>query len=411
MKLFPLLLVSLVVGGGLGTALAYVAVGTAPEPISLPIAIRAALPDGGGDAAPTNSPPPPMAKVRLEEQEFNFGVMQRGAKRSHEFILHNDGDAPLRITVLATSCKCTVGETGSGPIEPGESAPVKLEWVAKSLPGPFRQTANLETNDPRRSNLELAVAGDIVDATGLAPQDFSLGRVSTDETREASVVFMAYDRDDLVVTADPPDWEDNPGASEDSYEVRVEPVAVEDLPDPRAKSGSRITLKVNPGLPIGVINGWVTLYTNLPEMPELQAPVFGRVEGDLSIHGPRWSEDSGVLAIGIINGKQGHKTKLRVSIKGERASNPQLRIVEVDPPELKVTLGEARLVREGVAHVPVEIAIAPGTRPLIRLQTGRKPDGTYQHPEGVVRLATGGTGEQAADAAEIELRVRFAVGG
>ena len=422
MKLLPLILVALVVGTALGTTLAYVAVGPAPEPVAVPVVddlqgddLDKLLSERLGNLIPTPAATP-RAKLRVDEQEYDFGVMQRGAKQSHEFVIHNDGDAPLRLKVLKTSCKCTVGDAGGGPIPPGESAPVKLEWIARALPGPFRQTASLETNDPLHSPFELSISGEVIDATGLAPQEFSLGRVSTDESREASVVFMSFDREDLELTADPPDAEDNPGAGGESYAVEVTPLAVEDLPDSRAKAGARITLKVKPGLPIGVINGWVTLHTNLPEVEELQVPVFGRVEGDLSIHGARWSEHTGVLAIGIVDAKQGFKSRLRVSIKGEKANDPKLRIIEVDPPELQVSLGEAREVREGVAHVPLTIEVPAGTRPLVRLHTGRKPDGTYQHPEGIVRLATGDAADETGDErsgedSEIELRVRFAVGG
>ncbi len=57
-------------------------------------------------------------------------------------------------------------------IPPGGSTTVKLEWTAKSDNGPFRQSATILTNDPRHSQIDLAVDGQILAISGVEPPDF-----------------------------------------------------------------------------------------------------------------------------------------------------------------------------------------------------------------------------------------------
>ncbi|MEM9186461.1 MAG: DUF1573 domain-containing protein [Planctomycetota bacterium] len=396
MKFTVLLIAAAAVGCGLGVAMAYVSLGpldgdqlAAPAPIA-----RVAAPE----PAPRSGP-----SARLDSASHDFGVMQLGAKRSHTFVMHNDGASPLVLTTGETSCKCTSFTAGDGPVPPGGSVEINLEWIAKSLAGPFRQTANLSTNDPNHPQFVLTVEGQVVEASGLFPKEFRLNRMSVDETRELVVDVLAFDQQTLEVVADPPTRPD--GVPNDAYSVAVTPLAREDFPEPTATAGKRVTLTVRPGLPIGRVLDWVTLRTNLPTGDEtIQVPVVGRVEGDLSIRGAGWSAETGVLSLGIVKNSVGYKRNLLVSVKGPNASEAELSVAEIDPPELAVALGEPRRVRAGVVHFPLAIEVPKGTRPMVRLNNGLKGDGTYAFPEGRVRLAS-----TLPSTPGIELRVRFAV--
>ena len=163
MKLFPLLIGSVVVGSSLGAALAYVSVGTVAPPID-PAEFLA---DAGPVEPPVSEQSGPQARARVDEPEYKFDKMQRGTSRSHTFLVHNDGDLPLQLETGETSCKCTEFAAAANVVPPGESAEVKLEWAAKVLAGPFRQTALLRTpNDPRQSEIVLSVVGEVIEAVG-----------------------------------------------------------------------------------------------------------------------------------------------------------------------------------------------------------------------------------------------------
>jgi hypothetical protein len=42
-----------------------------------------------------------------------------------------------------------------------------------------------------------------------------------------------------------------------------------------------------------------------------------------------------------------------------------------DPEELKITLGEPRKISDSLLHVPVDIEIPAGTRPMVHLDTAQ----------------------------------------
>jgi len=48
----------------------------------------------------------------------------------------------------------------------------------------------------------------------------------------------------------------------------------------------------------------------------------------------------------------------------------KLHIASVDPPELKVTLGERRELGKKLVHVPLLVEIPVGTRPMVRAGGG-----------------------------------------
>lgn len=385
MRIFMTIVIAALIGGLVGGAVAYVDVRSDPDAI-------ARLPGdaGGQPQAPIGANAP---RIQIDEPHFNFGMMERGREKSHEFLIRNVGAAPLKLEVGATSCKCTLGEVTGKAIAPGESSHVRLEWSAQSDQGPFRQTATIHTNDPRQPEVELSIEGEVVEASGLQPSDFMFDRIAVGESKSAEVYVMAMLQDELTVSAAELSNEE----TRDKFDVRIEPVDRDKLPNPSARDGVRITLSAKPGLPVGRFNQYLTLDTNLQEGEKLHIPVIGRVVGDISIHGTGWLEEEGVLVIGQVKSSEGRKARVNVVVRGENAADVMLTVGSVDPPELKVTVGEPKRLRETLLHVPVEIEVPAGTRPMVRLDTA-------QGGEAKVVLET-----THPKMKELSLGVRFAV--
>lgn len=415
MKLLPLIIASLVVGVALGIGLArndvgvvdgrFYPAGAAAEAVAGP-AVDPAVP-----VAPTPAVGP---SAEVDSKIYDFGTMQRGAKEAHEFVFTNTGTAPLRLEVGSTTCKCTLGEVGDRPLAPGESAPVRLEWVAKSAQGAFRQVATVLTNDPVRPSIELTVEGVITEAVGLQPQEFLLGRLAADSVGTASVYLASYEEgpDAPPVEATVALDEQTPGA--ERYEFTVEPVSLEEVPIDRATSAVKITVKAGPGLPIGSLIEWVTIQTNLLKKaaegaePErglaLQAPIYATVEGDISIHGAGWSKQRGVLNLGKVRSADGREAKLRISYKGENATDCRAAVISADPEWLEIDLGEPKEVREGVVHQPMTVRIPPGREAMVRSGKGEENGGGIGDGDARVRLST-----NHPTTAELDVKVRFVI--
>ena len=243
-------------GAGIGTALAYIEVGEVEENFAPPASVGAPLADGGTSSLATGSQSigsqsagngkTAYPKVEAADPDYDFGTMQRGTTESHDFILTNRGEAPLTLEAGATSCKCTLSDVASEPLQPGASAPVRLEWVAKIPAGHFEQTATIHTNDPRRPRLELKVRGEVVETVGLEPREFLIGQMTTDDRRTATIHLAAYGETPMEATARMADSVPHP----ELFDLSIESVPVEDLPLPGATTGVRIDLTVSPWLAV-----------------------------------------------------------------------------------------------------------------------------------------------------------------
>jgi hypothetical protein len=307
--------------------------------------------------------------------------MQLGRTKSHEFIIRNVGNATLTLTAGKPSCQCSRFEIVDGNVPPGASTKGIVEWTPRQERGPFRQTAPVITNDPVQSQLDLTIEGEITDATDFSPPGFYFDKISAGDTKSAEVFVMAMLQDDLQV--DSPEL--TYAESRDKFDVKIEPAARDQLPNPSARAGVKVTLTAKPDLPVGHIIQTVSLRTNMPEAEKLEIPVVGRVVGDISVHGVGWVEEQGLLMLGRVKSSEGAKGKLNVVVRGEGAAEVTFKVASKDPTELNVTIGEPRRLTDTLLHVPLEIEVPPGTRPMARLDTEQGDAGrivlTTTHPK------------------------------
>lgn len=384
MRVLPVVLVSAVIGVGVGAALAYVEVTPYGQSSPMPRPAADLLAPLPGSSEP---------RVEVDEPQYDFGTMQRGTTKSHAYVLRNVGQAPLTLRVGHTTCKCTLGEVRDEPVLPGESVEVNLEWTAKSGMGPFRQEATVVTNDPLHSRVVLTVSGEVTEPTGIYPREFLFETITAGQEKTAELFVMSMFQDDLEVS-DPVLSNDR---TREFFDVRIEPVARESLPNPAAKQGVRVTLTAKQGLPLGRVDQWLSLRTNLQDAEKLEIPVIGRVVGNISVYGNMWSESRGVLLLGHVKSDEGASATLNLVVRGEGAENVKLEIASRDPPELMAKLGKPRRLKAALLHVPLTIEIPAGTRPMAHLDTD-------QNEEAHVVLKT-----SLPEAPELVLSVRFTV--
>jgi len=72
---------------------------------------------------------------------------------------------------------------------------------------------------------------------------------------------MAMLQDELTVS----DAQLSDPATRDKFDVRIEPVEREALPNKIARDGVRISVTAKPGLPLGRSDQWLSIPTNMPE--------------------------------------------------------------------------------------------------------------------------------------------------
>jgi hypothetical protein len=362
MRILSTILIAVLVGGVVGGAVAYVQVRNDLDPVT-------AFP--GETEIKLDAKNQKLPRVKIAEPSFKFGAMQRGTTMSHEFEIQNVGEVPLLLKAGATSCKCTLSEVGEAPVPPGGSTKVKLQWSAKSDNGPFRQTATITTNDPLQSSIELSVDGSIMSASGVEPADIAFDKIAVGDSKSAEVYVMAMLQDDLKVSD--PVFSD--ATLRDKFVARIEPVDPKDLPNKSARRGMRVTVTLQPGLPVGRFHQWLSLRTNLTQAESLEIPISGQVVGDINVHGTGWSEERGVLNIGNVKSSEGAHNRLNIVVRGADAPNTTFTIKSVEPSEMKVSLGEPKKLKDTLLQVPLEIEIPAGTRPMVHLDTSQGEPG------------------------------------
>ncbi len=386
-------ILAVILGVGVGIALGYYEVGEVENRIAPTVAESSAevLSDSNAKDFPIAS---------FDSLEFDFGTMQRGTTRSHEFVVTNEGVNPLTIDVASTSCKCTVGDVDAGSIRAGESTPIKLEWVAKTGIGEFSQVAVIRTNDPRNSRVELKVTGIVTDKAGLSPQEFLLGRLTTDQKRTSSVYMVGYEETPIEIEAKLAEDTIRP----ELYDIKVEPVEdLESLPLPAATSGMKLTVTAGPKLPLGQLTEWVEVTTNIKGSDIVRIPIVATVEGNVSIRGREWAKNLGAVVFGRVKRSEGDEANLFISVKGEQADGATAQVGKVWPEWLEVSTGEPKKVRAEVTHIPLKIKVPAGQVPAI--YSGKSAEnGGQGKGDARVQILT-----NLPNTPEIDVRVRFII--
>lgn len=338
--------------------------------------------------------------VVLNGDRYEFGVIERNTKDSHEFQIKNEGKGSLAIKVGHTTCKCTVAQLDKTNLKPGETTTVKLEWEVKSYVESFQQSAELETSDPDNPIVRLTIVGRVAQSVRPVPEELDLPAISANEDHVERIKIYGFIADKpLEITKHSFENPDNV----QHWEMALSPLAADDLKAmPDAKSGVLLTVTTKSGLPIGALNQTIRLETNLVKDP-IEIPVRGSVASDISLVHARgakgFNPDKNLLQLGKLKRQDGAKVQMFMLVKGPHSAQTQVQVASVDPAEaLQVTLGEPTSLRDGaVKKYPLTITI-PADAPLISRQGGEQ--GSY----GKVVFST-----THPIAKEVRLFVQFAI--
>ena len=100
----------------------------------------------------------PQPKIAILEDFYSFGVIGATDVVRHEFVVSNQGDAPLTISRAYTTCGCTTAEFSATVIPPG-----KVGIVTMVLDAGFHDVSGqtvrrgiiIENKDPKNPQVEL----------------------------------------------------------------------------------------------------------------------------------------------------------------------------------------------------------------------------------------------------------------
>jgi len=100
-------------------------------------------------------------KIQFEEDNIDYGTIDKGADGVKYFVFTNEGKEPLIISNIRSSCGCTVPTYQKTPIGPGEESKIEVKYDTKRV-GPFRKSITVYSN-ASESRKVLTIQGKVVD--------------------------------------------------------------------------------------------------------------------------------------------------------------------------------------------------------------------------------------------------------
>ena len=157
-----------------------------------------------------------QAQAQWDKTLHDFGTFHESqGNRSCAFAVKNDGDSPLVLTRVLSSCGCTVAKYDTEPIMPGKSGTVEITYSPTGRPGPFEKAVWVYSNgEPRKTRL--VVKGVVVGTAETVSQYFPVaagdlhfttltiatGEVKKGLMRQESTVAYNGGSDSLVIGFD-----------------------------------------------------------------------------------------------------------------------------------------------------------------------------------------------------------------
>ena len=140
-------------------------------------------------------------EIKVSETTHNFGaILEEDGNATCEFVITNEGNAPLEINRVTASCGCTSPDWTKEPIAPGKTGVVKATYAAKGRPGPFSKTISIYSN-AQEAPFTVTIKGEVISgkqAVDMQPQQTPVSiepnRVATNNSSaETKYVVKAGD--------------------------------------------------------------------------------------------------------------------------------------------------------------------------------------------------------------------------
>lgn len=212
-----------------------------------------------------------VAKIELETDDFEMGVISYEGFGKGEMKIYNRGAGNLEILRITTSCGCTVGAMRDNVIPPGETGILEIRVDPSRIPGfHTTKTLTLFTNDPANPYPTLDVTTHVEAEAEFSPDEFRLGTLSRGEGAEMVTHVRQIHERPLEISS-----------------VRFSQVSpyftadFAEVPESEWRTpGKReylITARILPGASPGKYKGVIHVLSNLEYQSDISLPIYATV--------------------------------------------------------------------------------------------------------------------------------------
>ena len=96
--------------------------------------------------------------LKFAEEKWDFGEVKEGQVKTHVFVFTNQGDAPLLIKRVRTSCGCAAALISDKNVAPGKKGELKITLNSRGYEGKINKFVYVETNDRSQPVKQLQIS-------------------------------------------------------------------------------------------------------------------------------------------------------------------------------------------------------------------------------------------------------------
>lgn len=241
--------------------------------------------------------------IYFEEINHNFGKVPQNQELRYTFKFWNNGEKPLRIKEIRSSCECTATVTSKTEIFPGGSGEVRISFNTGYREGRFREEVQVISNDPEKPEVILTLSGEIVRSVVAVPDRLYFGEVRGEDLRRKRVQLIDLSGKGLSI--------EKVESSSKCIRVKV-----------KREKDTEVVLEVslNPSeIKLGRFEERIVVYTNNDMNPKIEIPLSGEILGEIELKPPR-------LFFGMM--RPGERKELKVEIL--KSGKADLRLISVE---------------------------------------------------------------------------------
>lgn len=217
-------------------------------------------------------------KAVAVEPVKDVGVVAKGEKIVHDFVIKNEGDAPLEITSVQPACGCTVAEFDK-TIAPGQTGKIHAVIDTVTFNGPISKGVAVATSDPDTPEIQLTIQAKVEPylsaRPGYARYIYVKGEPVTALIGQTIWAPDGTPFDVLKVESPAPYLKTSFREAKDS----------EKQPDVKGKQW-RVDILLADDAPVGALSETVVVQTNHPKQALVHIPVSGFVRPTIAVTPP-----------------------------------------------------------------------------------------------------------------------------
>jgi hypothetical protein len=202
-------------------------------------------------------------ELQVPEPDFDFGEVFQGDKVLHVYEFTNQGDEPLLIDRVRSSCGCTAVLVSEKNLPPGGKGELQANFDSSRFRGAVSKTIYLYSNDPVRPVMQLQLQGKVLEVVAVEPNQVNFGQVKSQQPVMATV--MLHNRGEKPLTLGEP--------RSTAAELLVK------MPKVSFASGDEVSLELQltpkPGQPR--FSGYVLIPVDGVPKNELRIPVYATI--------------------------------------------------------------------------------------------------------------------------------------